>query len=60
MCTSKTQKYTLEELEKDLPQEAFRYMGASWGKSALEIQLMASLCFIDGAKYILNKLADNE
>ena len=60
MCTSKIQGYTLKKLEEELPQEAFIYMGDSWGNSSLEIQLIASLCFVDGAKCILNKLKDNE
>lgn len=50
----------LVSLEKKLPQEAFTYMGVSWGNSAKELQLIASLGFVDGATYILKQLKNNE
>lgn len=53
-------KDKLVSLEKQLPQEAFTYMGVSWGNSTKEFQLIASLGFVDGAKYILKQLKSNE
>lgn len=50
----------LISLEKKLPQEAFTYMSVSWGNSAKEFQLIASLGFVDGATYILKQLKNNE
>jgi hypothetical protein len=50
----------LEEIEQILNEESFKYIKETISTSDLNTQIIAGLAFADGAKYVINKIRENE
>lgn len=48
----------LEEIEKTLDDEAFKYVKETITTADLNTQIIAGLAFADGAKYVINNIKE--